>query len=395
MPYAYHPTRIQRVSVPGRRLLAVSDLHGEPQVFRDLLEKAGFCEDDVLVLVGDFVRHGPQSLRLLRDVMALCKTHTVYPLCGNNDLYTLDAVEEEGEEQLFLQELDTPNSAVGDMWREQGLSAPPEPGQVAAARKRLQRAYAEELEFLRNLPAILDTGDYLFVHGGLTTADYESLEGQSAYSCTKVDAYLQRFSLIMPKYCVVGHWPLANYRDTADLTPIVEAGRRVVSIDGGCGVQPQGQANLLLLPRETARPAAPAIPPDPLPEGFAFWHADPFPTYIARASQPGGQTEGPLCNLHWGDQLVDVLEREDGMIHLRHCTTGGCLWVPEDWVWETPEGLVCRVATNNTLSVEPGDRLSLICDTKKGAYVKKGSVCGWYLPGLAGLESVKEETPDV
>ena len=42
--------------------------------------------------------------------MALCKTHTVIPLCGNNDLYTLDAVEGEGEEweQTFLQELETP-----------------------------------------------------------------------------------------------------------------------------------------------------------------------------------------------------------------------------------------------------------------------------------------------
>ena len=58
MSYA-HPIRIQRASVPGRRLLATSDLHGEPQVFRALLDKAGFCEDDVLVLAGDFVRHGP------------------------------------------------------------------------------------------------------------------------------------------------------------------------------------------------------------------------------------------------------------------------------------------------------------------------------------------------
>ena len=385
-----HPIRIQRASVPGRRLLATSDLHGEPQVFRALLDKAGFCEDDVLVLAGDFVRHGPQSLRLLRDVMALCKTHTVIPLCGNNDLYTLDAVEGEGEEweQTFLQELETPNSAVGDMWREQGFSEPPGPGEVDTARKLLQRAYARELEFLRNLPAILDTGDYLFVHGGLTTADYESLEGQSAYSCTKVDAYLQRFSLTLPKYCVVGHWPLANYRDTADLTPIVAAERRVVSIDGGCGVQPHGQANLLLLPRETAHPAAPLIPPDPLPQGFAFWHADLFPVYTAQIPQLGGQTEGPLCNLHWGDQLVDVLAQEEGMLHLRHRTTGGLLWVPEDWVWEVPEGLVCRVTTNATLPVEPGDRLSLVCATKKGAYVKKGSACGWYLPGLAGLEPV-------
>ena len=389
MSYA-HPIRIQRASVPGRRLLATSDLHGEPQVFRALLDKAGFCEDDVLVLAGDFVRHGPQSLRLLRDVMALCKTHTVIPLCGNNDLYTLDAVEGEGEEweQTFLQELETPNSAVGDMWREQGFSEPPGPGEVDTARKLLQRAYARELEVLRNLPAILDTGDYLFVHGGLTTADYESLEGQSAYSCTKVDAYLQRFSLTLPKYCVVGHWPLANYRDTADLTPIVAAERRVVSIDGGCGVQPHGQANLLLLPRETAHPAAPLIPPDPLPQGFAFWHADLFPVYTAQIPQLGGQTEGPLCNLHWGDQLVDVLAQEEGMLHLRHRTTGGLLWVPEDWVWEVPEGLVCRVTTNATLPVEPGDRLSLVCATKKGAYVKKGSACGWYLPGLAGLEPV-------
>lgn len=389
-----YPIRIQHVQAEGRRLLATSDLHGEPEMFRAVLEKAGFSKDDVLVLVGDYVRHGRKSLELLRDVMALCETHTVFPLLGNNDIYTLSALEEEGEKGVrrFLRELGTPDTAVAEMAREQGVSEPPRAEAAEALREQLRRAYAKELDFLRGLPAILDTGDYLFVHGGLTTADYESLEGGDAYSCSKVDDYLRRFSVVMPKYCVVGHWPIYNYRKIMDLTPIVEREKRVISIDGGCGLVPfHGQANLLLLPREVEKPAAPLVPPEPLEEGFAFWHADNLPVYRVKIPQAEGH-DGPSCNIRWGDQRMEVLERDGDMVHLRHCSTGGRIWAPVDWTWEQEgEGLLCLAATNYELPVETGDRLSVIRVTAKGIYGKKGSLCGWYRPGLAGLEPKEEK----
>ena len=48
--------RIQRVQLPsGRRVLMVSDIHGHATGLQRLLEKAKFCPDDILVIVGDLV----------------------------------------------------------------------------------------------------------------------------------------------------------------------------------------------------------------------------------------------------------------------------------------------------------------------------------------------------
>ena len=38
---------------PGRRVLAISDIHGNLPFFRGVLKKAEFTPEDVLVLVGE------------------------------------------------------------------------------------------------------------------------------------------------------------------------------------------------------------------------------------------------------------------------------------------------------------------------------------------------------
>ena len=49
------------------------------------MDRVGLTPSDILVLVGDLLEKGPDSLALLRYVMELSRTHTVYPLCGNCD----------------------------------------------------------------------------------------------------------------------------------------------------------------------------------------------------------------------------------------------------------------------------------------------------------------------
>ena len=76
------------------RLLAVSDVHGNLPWLKGLLDKVGFTPDDALVLVGDLVEKGPDSLATLRYVMELSKTHTVHALCGNCDNLAVDFVDQ-------------------------------------------------------------------------------------------------------------------------------------------------------------------------------------------------------------------------------------------------------------------------------------------------------------
>ena len=53
---------------PGRRIIAISDIHGNLPFFENLLRKIEFSPKDILVLLGDILEKGAQSLELARYV---------------------------------------------------------------------------------------------------------------------------------------------------------------------------------------------------------------------------------------------------------------------------------------------------------------------------------------
>ena len=74
---------VRPVFEPGRRIVAVSDIHGNLPFFRALMERVALTPSDILILVGDILEKGRDSLPLLRHLMALSRTHTICPVCGN------------------------------------------------------------------------------------------------------------------------------------------------------------------------------------------------------------------------------------------------------------------------------------------------------------------------
>ena len=82
--------QINRLTLPAdRRILVTSDIHGQLGHLKGALETANFSKDDILFIIGDMIEKGPNSLGVLRYVMELCETHTVYPLIGNVDAHRL------------------------------------------------------------------------------------------------------------------------------------------------------------------------------------------------------------------------------------------------------------------------------------------------------------------
>ena len=66
------PARIKRLRLPpGRRIIAVSDIHGNLPYLKGLLKKIRFDADDILIIDGDFLEKGPDSLGTLRYIMQL------------------------------------------------------------------------------------------------------------------------------------------------------------------------------------------------------------------------------------------------------------------------------------------------------------------------------------
>ena len=68
------PATVIHPHIPsGRRVLVISDIHGNLPFFQGLLKQVCFCKDDILILLGDMLEKGKQSLELLRYIMELEK----------------------------------------------------------------------------------------------------------------------------------------------------------------------------------------------------------------------------------------------------------------------------------------------------------------------------------
>ena len=81
----YHTTFL---SLPeGRRIIAVSDIHGHLSLLKALLEKIRYKPgDDLLFLVGDTVEKGPDSLGTLPvsyTHLDVYKRQSRWPPCGS------------------------------------------------------------------------------------------------------------------------------------------------------------------------------------------------------------------------------------------------------------------------------------------------------------------------
>ena len=161
-----HPVIIRPRISPGRRIIAVSDIHGNLPFFRRLMEKVCLTPEDVLVLVGDMLEKGEHSLPLLRHLMALSRTHTLYPLSGNCDSLVLRFFQSEELDGRFFSSYlpQHPESTLRQLAREGGFD---QTDDLPRLRADLRRAFPEEWAWLRGLPTILETGRLVFVHGGV------------------------------------------------------------------------------------------------------------------------------------------------------------------------------------------------------------------------------------
>ena len=364
-PPGRHPARVVRPRIdPGRRVVAVSDVHGNLPFLKGVLDKVRFTPRDVLIIVGDLLEKGRESLATLRYVMELGKTHTVYTLCGNCDYIDQCFLSGPGLDQALWPILEgfwQDRSVLLQMGAEIGM-APKRLEDLPALRAALLDRFPAETGFLLGLPTILEAGNFLFVHGGVPRED--RLEELDAYDCMKDDDFRGQGHSFR-KWVVVGHWPVTLYDTHIQRSaPLLDYDRHIASIDGGCVLKVDGQLNALILPD---------IGGDKL---LYTWY-DGLPALTAL--DPQEPSPDPL-NIRWSDSEVEVLREEGDCTLIRHPATGRELWLPGDFVTVWRDGRThTEDATDYRLPVSPGDTLSLVRQTSRGCLVKKDGITGWYL----------------
>ncbi len=349
------------------RIIAVSDIHGNLAYLRGLTQKLRLRSDDQLVVLGDLVEKGPESLGTLRYVMGLEKVCRVYPVLGNCDFWHLwvDGADPSGDESTLRHLLGQKSSGrsglILDMCAEAGVDLRQDTD-LAALKALLRDRFRAEFDWLRAIPYALETEKYIFVHGGIPAG--ETLESAGAWRCMKLDNfYAQRRHF--QKWVITGHTPVCLYgRNTISAVPIVDKNCRIASIDGGCVLKDDGQLNALIIRRGR----------------FSWTWYDDFP--VARALTPQKKSVRSAY-IRWGDNRVEPLELGREWCRIRHLRTGYVMDVPTDFLYEKDGELLVNDVTDYRPAVEIGDELSVVRATDRGYWIKKDGVSGWYEGELA------------
>ena len=359
----FRPSRIKKLKIePGRRILVISDIHANVEYFEGVLKLADFSDDDVLIIDGDFLEKGKESLRLLRILMEMAQKENVHLVCGNcddwADMYQPGFPDEVA--QYIIKYIQYRKwGLIWELCLDQGLD-PMTLTDFIPVKKLLYEKYPDIWQFLGQVPHAIDAGPMVFAHAGMTPG--KPLEEHSANELDRVDALL-KLDRHFDRWLVVGHWPVMLYgEDRVCANPIIDRERKIISIDGGCSLKDDGQLNCLIIPEIDS-------------EDFSFVSYDPFPTATALDNQLEGEHS---YYIRWGDSEVQVLERGEEFSRCRHVRTGYEMDILTKYLFTDAEVTGCNDSTDYILPVRAGDTLRIVERTSRGILCKRNGVSGWY-----------------
>lgn len=360
----------------GKRVLVTSDIHGHLNHLKNVLKMADFCDNDLLIIIGDIIEKGPESLKTLRYIMKLCEKENVIVLAGNVDLWRvhmIDNIDENNAENFYNYLLSQRKWKGASIYDEMAAECHMEihsGKDILRSKEIVTKHYQRELDFLRNRPVLLETQSYIFVHGGLPRASLDDIDGLSKWNFLKYD-YFMETNLHFDKYVVVGHWPVTLYSEKIPQSdPIIDTEKKIISIDGGCGLKPDGQLNLIVIPDMSSDVIE-----------IRKYRYDEFPKYKALKSQKASDDS---IHIKWTNNDIKEIETKDDFTYAEHIQTGKKLWINNDFIYQEHRS---NDYTDYILPIEAGDYISIVKSTSRGYIAKKDGVTGWY---YGEIEKVKE-----
>ncbi|MEG2290387.1 MAG: GNAT family N-acetyltransferase [Clostridium sp.] len=349
----------------NKRIIAISDIHGNLNLFKKLLLKVSYSADDILFLVGDLIEKGDQSLNTLRYIMELSKEREVYIVTGNCDTLWEDVKNEIDDENLLRYMLFRKKSILNEMCESLSIEVNEE-SDIKYIKEQLNLNFSVELNWLMELPHIIETQNFIFAHAGITSED---LQINKADEVIKRDAFMDE-GLVFSKYVIVGHWPTANYgKEKGCCNPIINKKQRIISIDGGNSIKSEGQLNALIINGENITFDA----LDDLPQGE-----------IIKDQEANLNT----IQISWMDNAIEVLEEGNEFSLCTHISSNHQLWIRNDRIFKSKDGMRCYDCTDYFVRARKGDVVSIIERTKERTLVKSRGVIGWVLNDYYIRESV-------
>lgn len=343
-----------------KRSIVISDLHGNGHLLERLLQQCAYQPNqDHLILLGDYIEKGKDSLGTLRQIMELSKHTYVDVLMGNCDAIPLQLLSGEDIHGLCHYLNHAPwkgHTLLQEMADLLGLTLSLE-RDARSCFQTIVHAFPEEFSFLAQLPHVLESEQLLFVHAGL---QYERKPyAQDAYTIMKNDRFANQ-DHVFEKTLICGHTPVINYTThIPSANPLYDPYKHIYSIDGGCGVKPDGQLNALIIEHNQ----------------FSYQYVDDLTTKTVKHSWKAEPQDTHTIN--WFDRFVAIIKEEGKGVRCIHISSQKEVVLPKSYLYEEHGQLCTKDFSNHHLSVKEHDVVGIIEEWEDEVYVKKDGIYGW------------------
>lgn len=357
-------TKINRINIPtDKRLIFISDIHGDIDSLKEGLNKVKFCDDDYLFIIGDIYEKGDfkKNLETLRYVMELSKKPNVYPMAGNCDEVFRFILPEDQKDKFLYYANVKGRSIINDIALELNYKLSMEMN-VKEFVDLVYENYYELYEFMDSLDDVIFINDEIvLVHGGIDDIDYIS---KYSLPLLKYDRFYE-ISKPQKKLMIVGHYPTRNYRsDMACVNPIFDLKKKIICIDGGNHIVKGGQLNFVMLESLSTMK-------------FSYTYTDHYEKLIVKETVDY-TTPIQNVNITFGDNEIEIKDVDLDFYYVKHLTTNECMWVHNSFVYKDDKTNkhYCFDGTNQFISIHPGDEISLIKKAMPYSLIKKNGYIG-------------------
>lgn len=179
-----------------KRLLAISDIHGNLEKFEDLIDGIELSKEDRLVILGDNVDRGPQNVQTVFRIMELKEQgYDIVTLMGNHEDMLIHYIEKYDTVDELMYGMDGRTAAHN--------------GTLDTFKEYMELSENDKKRFLNEIKSYeyyYKQWDYLFVHAGVMSGT--PLEHQNIDDLMWIrEGFTDRLSHGLPYVVIFGHTP--------------------------------------------------------------------------------------------------------------------------------------------------------------------------------------------
>ncbi len=355
-------TIIKKINInENKRLIFLSDIHGDVNLFKKALDEVRFNQDDYLFVIGDMIEKGDflDNIAMMDYIIELNKLDNVFFMAGNCDEIFRFILPPLDKEKFLYFALDRKKSIINDIAYKLNYELKRDMD-VDNFINLVFKNYSNYYEFIDNLPDVIFINDKIvLVHGGILDINDIPLD---SIRVLKFDNFLN-ISQSQPLTMIVGHYPTRNYMsDVTCVNPIFDKKKNIISIDGGNNVVKGGQINVVVLNNINDM-------------SFSYFALDHYPKYEIREDIYYEKPQNSY-NIQFGKNEVDIIAKDLDFYLIKPIDSQDLLWVNEEFITKNGNKYYCFDGSNTFLSLKKGDIISIIKKAKPYSLIKHNGIIG-------------------